>query len=70
MAILVAADRPDLVKDLLSIHNRARVIYGENKKLALEADGTISCEDLNCESCSEKEACDTIRDVIVRRRNN
>ncbi len=66
--IVLVADAPGLVECFVPIHNRSRIIYGENKKLALEADGTISCEDLNCNDCDEKPACDTIRDVIVRRR--
>jgi CO dehydrogenase/acetyl-CoA synthase beta subunit len=66
--VVLIAGNADLVGHLIPIHNRARVIYGENKKLALEADGTISCEDLDCENCAEKPACDTLRDVIVKRR--
>jgi CO dehydrogenase/acetyl-CoA synthase beta subunit len=66
--VVLVADNPGLVECFVPIHNRSRVIYGENKKLALEADGTISCEDLNCEDCDEKSACDTIRDVIIKRR--
>jgi hypothetical protein len=65
--VVLAADDPELAGAFESIGNRARVISGENKKLALEADGTLSCEDLNCASCEEKPHCDTIRDIIVKR---
>lgn len=68
--VVLIADNADLVGHLIPIQNRARVIYGENKKLALEADGTISCEDLDCENCEEKPTCDTLRDVIVKRRKS
>ncbi|MFA5323984.1 MAG: hypothetical protein WC373_15030 [Smithella sp.] len=68
--MVLSADNAELVELLVPIHNRARIIYGENKKLALEADGTISCEDLDCENCAEKSACDTLRDVIVKRRKS
>jgi len=66
--VVLVADNADFVGHLIPIHNRARIIYGENKKLVLEADGTISCEDLDCENCTEKPTCDTLRDVIVKRR--
>ncbi len=66
--VVLVADNADVVGHLIPIHNRSRIIYGENKKLVLEADGTISCEDLDCENCTEKPTCDTLRDVIVKRR--
>lgn len=66
--VILIADNADFVEHVIPIHNRARIIYGENKKLVLEADGTISCEDLDCENCTEKPTCDTLRDVIVKRR--
>jgi len=68
--VMLVSDRAELIEEFRSIDKRARVISGENKKLALEADGTLSCEDLDCMSCDEKPSCDTIRDIISRRRRD
>ncbi|MGE5423253.1 MAG: hypothetical protein ACM3QW_08315 [Ignavibacteriales bacterium] len=68
--VVLAANDPELVSVFEPIHNSARAISGENQKLTLEADGTLSCDDLDCTSCEEKPACDTIRDVIRAKRSN
>jgi CO dehydrogenase/acetyl-CoA synthase beta subunit len=66
--ILLAADDERLIREFTDIHARARIISGRNRKLALEADGTLSCDDLDCTTCEEKKDCDTIRDIIKKRK--
>ena len=46
----------------------AKVLAGRHKKLVLGVDGSIECNELNCEECEEKPVCDNLRDVVVRRR--
>ena len=53
---------------LATLANEARVLAGQHKKLVLAADGGVDCLDLNCEACDERALCDSLRDVIVRRR--
>jgi CO dehydrogenase/acetyl-CoA synthase beta subunit len=67
LGIVLVAHEPDLVSRLQKIQARARVINGENRKLQLEADGSFSCDDLNCSSCDEKTYCDVLRELIVKR---
>lgn len=67
--VVLIADNPELVAQVEKIQAMARVINGENRKLQVEEDGSMSCEDLNCGSCGEKQFCDTLREVITSRRN-
>ncbi len=65
--IILAADNKELVSQFESICNAAKVISGENKKLKWEADGVVSCDDLNCDVCEEQPTCDTLKDVVVKK---
>jgi len=56
------------VEALATLAHEARILAGQHKKLVLSADGEVDCLDLNCETCDERELCDALRDVIVRRR--
>jgi len=67
LEIFLVADDASLVNKLGSIYNRARVISGNNRRLSLEEDGTISCDVLSCATCDEKTSCDVIRDVIRKK---
>lgn len=66
--IILAAGNDLMAEKFIDIQSREKAISGENKKLALEKDGTLSCEDLDCNSCEYKEDCDTIRDIIRKRK--
>jgi len=65
--LFVTSSVPD-VEALVTLANEARVLSGQHKKLVLAADGGVDCPDLNCEACDERALCDSLRDVIVRRR--
>jgi CO dehydrogenase/acetyl-CoA synthase beta subunit len=49
------------------ISREARDISLSIKKLHRTKDGQYECEDLDCDVCTDKAACDTIRDIIVIR---
>lgn len=68
MDILLIAGNDNLVSRFTPISNSAKIISGENRKLKWEKDGVVSCDDLDCDNCEEQEACETIRDIVVRRR--
>jgi len=44
------------------------VLSGRHRKLALSADGTFECSDLDCENCDERETCDALKDVTIKYR--
>jgi CO dehydrogenase/acetyl-CoA synthase beta subunit len=68
ITVFIVAERPDMIRAIESIHKRAAVIREENTRLQLEADGTLSCPDLDCTVCDDRPVCDTIRDVIRKKR--
>jgi CO dehydrogenase/acetyl-CoA synthase beta subunit len=45
-----------------------KVLSGQHRKLVLVEDGVYECEDLNCDSCDQKEVCDALKDITVRYR--
>ncbi len=65
--VILAADNSALVSKFEPICKTAKIISGENKKLKWEADGVVSCDDLNCDVCEEKPTCDTLKDIVVKR---
>lgn len=66
--VVIVSEIPDLIASVESIHQRAAVVQGENTRLMLEADGTLSCPELDCTACEDKLVCDTLRDVIRKKR--
>lgn len=56
------------VDALTPIATEARILAGQHQKLALSPDGEVVCEDLDCEQCDERPVCDSLRDVIIKRR--
>jgi len=66
--VFVTASRAE-VEALAPIAHEARILSGQHKKLALGADGEVECADLDCESCDERPLCDSLRDVVIQRRN-
>ena len=65
---LLAAGPEALVHPFEAIADKAQALARENLKLELAADGSYTCEDLDCEACDEKPYCDQIRDLIRHRR--
>ncbi len=68
--IILAADAPELVNKFKPICVAAKIISDENRKLKWEEDGVVSCEDLNCNSCEEQPTCDTLRDIVVKKKRD
>lgn len=56
------------VRALSIIAAEAEIIAGKHKKLALGLDGELECAELDCETCDEKPVCDSLRDIIIKRR--
>lgn len=57
--------------DVDTLHNISIDAQGKSlsiRKLTRTQEGTYECEELNCDICPDKPACDTIRDVIVIRK--
>jgi hypothetical protein len=44
------------------------VLSGQHRKLVLREQGVAECDDLDCDSCDERDVCDALRDVTVRYR--
>ena len=50
-----------------------RVILGQKQPervhlVELGIDGEVECSELNCETCAEKPVCDSLRDIVIKRR--
>jgi CO dehydrogenase/acetyl-CoA synthase beta subunit len=56
------------VEQLDQVAAEFKVKSGQHRKLVLVEDGVYDCEDLNCESCDQKEVCDALKDITVRYR--
>jgi len=56
------------VKAISAIAAEAEIFMGRHRKLFLGADGEVECSDLNCDTCDEKPACDSLRDIVIKRR--
>jgi CO dehydrogenase/acetyl-CoA synthase beta subunit len=57
------------VEALSQISTEANILAGRHKKLALGVDGEVECRDLNCDTCDEQEVCDSLRDIVIKRRS-
>ncbi len=68
--VIIVAEIPEVISAIDDIHKRAAAIRGEHTRLRLEADGTISCSDLDCSACDDKPICDTIRTAIRKKRRS
>ena len=60
---------PEDVEALSQIATEANILAGRHKKLALGVDGEIECRELACDTCEEKPACDSLRDIVIKRRS-
>ncbi len=56
------------VNALSQISTEVNILAGRHKKLALGVDGEVECQDLNCETCDEQPVCDSLRDIVIKRR--
>lgn len=65
--IFITSTRED-VEALDPIAAEADILSGRHKKLVLGLDGAVECRELTCETCEEKPACDSLRDVVIKHR--
>ncbi len=66
--VFVTSSRAD-VEALSVVAAEAEILAGRHKKLVLGVDGEVECRELNCEICEEKPVCDSLRDIVIKRRN-
>ncbi len=57
------------VEALAPIAAEANILAGRHKKLVLGGDGEVECRKLNCEPCEERSVCDSLRDIVIKRRS-
>jgi hypothetical protein len=67
---VIVTHSADAVRSLAPLAIQARVLSGRHKKLYLSPDGALECEELDCEACDERETCDSLRDILARRRES
>ena len=65
--LFVTSSKAD-VEELEKISHEAKGKSLSIRKLTRKEEGIYECEELNCETCSEKPTCDSIRDVLVIRK--
>lgn len=58
----------DEVEALTRVATEANILAGRHKKLVLGVDGEVECTELNCDTCDEQETCDSLRDIVIKRR--
>ena len=68
ISVIVAVENPLILELLEAIAADARTISATNTRRRLEQNNDFSCDELNCDACGERAACDTLRDVVIRRR--
>lgn len=65
--LFVTSSKAD-VEELEEIGLQAKGKSLSIRKLTRTEEGTYECDDLTCDECPEKPACDTIREVMVIRK--
>jgi hypothetical protein len=66
--VFVTSSRED-VEALSQISTEANILGGRHKKLVLGVDGEVECPELRCDTCEEKPVCDSLRDIVIKRRS-
>jgi CO dehydrogenase/acetyl-CoA synthase beta subunit len=66
--VVFVTSSDDDVRALDQIATEAGILAGRHKKLVLGVDGEIECFELNCKTCDEKPVCDSLRDIVIKRR--
>ncbi len=67
--IVFVTSSADDVNALSQISTEVNILAGRHKKLALGMDGEVECQDLNCDTCDEQPVCDSLRDIVIKRRS-
>ena len=68
MDIILITDHDELIKTLKPVSEIARIISGDNTKFKWVSDGVVTCDELNCDDCEEKATCDSIREMLKKRK--
>jgi CO dehydrogenase/acetyl-CoA synthase beta subunit len=70
MDTILISNKPEITSQFDQIIKAATLISNNNKNLRWIEDGVVTCEELNCVSCEEKPACDTIREITISKKRN
>lgn len=70
MDIILITDSDDFIKNLKPVSEAAKIISGDNTKFRWVSDGVVSCDELDCENCDDKAICDSINEILSKRRKN
>jgi CO dehydrogenase/acetyl-CoA synthase beta subunit len=66
--VVFVTSSSDDVNALSQLSTEVNILAGRHKKLALGVDGEVECQDLNCDTCDEQPVCDSLRDIVIKRR--
>ncbi len=68
MEIILMTGHEVLIGEFQPIFDAARIIASDNMKARWISEGVVTCDELNCETCEDKNACDTLREVILKKK--
>jgi len=68
MDIILITDHNEFFKLLKPVSEAAKIISGDNTKFKWVSDGVVSCDELDCENCDDKETCDSINEMLAKRK--
>lgn len=66
--VLFVTSSREAVEELARVGVEADILAGRHGKLFPAADGGVECRELDCETCEDREVCDSLRDIVIRRR--
>jgi hypothetical protein len=66
--VVFVTESPAEVTALDQLALEADILAGHHRKLVLGLNGELECFDLNCQTCNEKPICDSLRDIVVKKR--
>jgi len=66
--VIYVTSSKDDIAELEKVKIEADILSGRHKKLVLGIDGELECTGLDCDTCEEKPVCDSLRDIVIKRR--
>jgi CO dehydrogenase/acetyl-CoA synthase beta subunit len=66
--VLYVTSSKEDIAELEQVKVEADILSGRHKKLVLGIDGELECTESNCTTCAERPICDSLRDIVIKRR--
>jgi len=66
--VLYVTSSKNDIAELEKVKVEEEILSGQHKKLVLGINGEVECTGLNCDTCAEKPVCDSLRDIVIKRR--